>query len=277
MSTLVIFRLTVQEARRRKLVWTALLLGLAFLAIYATGLYFMHRDAVAHIDSGSTRLDVMLNFFLMAGLYVVNFLLVMMAVLTPVDTLSGEIASHTIQSIVTKPLWRWEVVLGKWLGFAVMISLYGIFMAGGVMAIVYTVTRYTVPGAWEGIMLMLLSGLTLLSVSILGGTRLSTLANGVLGFGLYGLAFIGGWIEQIGALVRNETAVNLGILTSLIMPGEALWKRAAYQMQPPMIRELGFTPFSAASAPSDAMVVYAAMYLLVILGVALWSFQSRDL
>ncbi|OGO41546.1 MAG: hypothetical protein A2Z04_06795, partial [Chloroflexi bacterium RBG_16_57_9] len=209
-----------------------------------------------------------LNFSLMAGLYVVNFLIVMMAVLTPIDTLSGEIASHTIQSIVTKPLLRWEVVLGKWLGFAVMITLYGIFMAGGVMAVVYTIARYTVPGAWEGINLMLLSGLTLLSVSILGGTRLSTLANGVLGFGLYGLAFIGGWIEQIGALVRNETAVNLGILTSLIMPSEALWKRAAYQMQPPLIRELGITPFSAASAPSDAMVVYAGLYLLAMLGVA---------
>ncbi len=277
MNTLVITRLTIQEARRRKLLWTALLLGLAFLAFFGIGLYFMYRDAVQHITAQSMQLNILLNFALMAGLYTVNFLVVMMAVLTPVDTLSGEITSHTIQCIVTKPLNRWEVVVGKWLGFVVMLLLYVAFMAGGVMLIVYAITRYNAPNAWEGIGLMLLAGLVLLTVSILGGTRLSTLANGVLGFGLYGLAFIGGWIEQIGALVRNETAVNLGIMTSLVMPSEALWKRAAYQMQPPVIRELGVTPFSAASAPSDAMIVYAGLYVLAILGLALWAFQRRDL
>lgn len=276
MSTLLIARLTIQEAGRRKLLWTALLLGLAFLALYATGFYFMHRDAMLQIRGG-TQLYIILNFFLMAGLYAVNFLIVMMAVLTSVDTISGEIASHTIQSIVTKPLHRWEVILGKWLGFVVMLLLYVAFMAGGVMLVVYAIARYTAPNAWEGIALMFLGGLVLLSVSMLGGTRLSTLANGVLGFGLYGLAFIGGWIEQIGALVRNETAVNVGIVTSLVMPSEALWKRAAFQMQPPLMRELGVTPFSAASAPSDAMVVYAGLYLLAMLGAALWVFQKRDL
>ncbi len=50
---------------------------------------------------------------------------------------------------------------------------------------------------------------------------------------LYGLAFIAGWIEQFGALFRNEAAVNTGIVISLLVPSEAMWKRAAYLLQPP--------------------------------------------
>jgi hypothetical protein len=117
-----------------------------------------------------------------------------------------------------------------------------------------------VPGLAGGLALMLLEGMTLLSVSMLGGALLSTLANGVLTFGLYGLAFIGGWIEQIGSLLRNEAAVNIGIVSSLLMPSEALWKRAAYEMQPPLARDLGaMTPFSASSVPNERMVLYAVL------------------
>jgi ABC-type transport system involved in multi-copper enzyme maturation permease subunit len=56
------------------------------------------------------------NFMVMAGMYAVNFLTVMMAVLTSVDTLSGEIASGTIHTLVSKPVRRWEILFGKWLG-----------------------------------------------------------------------------------------------------------------------------------------------------------------
>jgi ABC-type transport system involved in multi-copper enzyme maturation permease subunit len=219
----------------------------------------------------------MYNFLLMAGLYVVNFLVVMMTVLTSVDTLAGEIASGTIQAIVAKPLRRYEIVLGKWLGFAAMVALYIVLMGGGVAAVMYALTRYTVPGLLIGLSLMALEGLTLLSVCVLGGTSLSTLANGVLAFGLYGLAFVGGWIEQIGSLLHNETAVNIGILSSLLMPSEALWKRAAYEMQSPLAGSLGMSPFAATSVPSPLMMLYAALYVSVMLGWALARFTRRDL
>jgi ABC-type transport system involved in multi-copper enzyme maturation permease subunit len=125
---------------------------------------------------------------------------------------------------------------------------------------------------------MMLEGLALLSVCLLGGTSLSTLANGVLAFGLYGLAFVGGWIEQIGSLLRNETTVNIGILSSLLMPSEALWKRAAFEMQSPLTRDLGsMTPFSSTSVPNVIMILYAVAYVAVMLALALRQFSRRDL
>jgi ABC-type transport system involved in multi-copper enzyme maturation permease subunit len=220
----------------------------------------------------------MYNFLAMAGLYVVNFLVVMMTVLTSVDTLAGEIASGTMQAIATKPLRRFEIVLGKWLGFAAMLALYVALMGGGVAAVTLALTGYAVPGLLAGLSLMALEGLTLLSVCVLGGTLLSTLANGVLAFGLYGLAFVGGWIEQLGSLLRSEASVNIGILSSLLMPSEALWKRAAFEMQSPITRDLGaMTPFSAASVPNERMILYAILYIAVTLALALRQFSRRDL
>jgi Cu-processing system permease protein len=97
-------------------------------------------------------------------------------------------------------------------------------------------------------------------------------------FGLYGIAFIGGWIEQFGAFLKNQSAVNVGIISSLIMPSEAVWKRAAYEMQSSLVRTFGgLSPFSSPSAPSQVMVLYAAIYAAVVLCLAMWRFGKRDL
>ena len=182
------------------------------------------------------------NFLLMTGLYAVNFLTIAMAVLTSVDTIAGEINSGTMQTLVTKPVRRWEVLMGKWIGFAIMMTLYLLLMAGGTLAIVYGITGYSAPNAFQGLLLLWMNAL-LLSISFFGGSFLSTLANGVLAFGLFGVAFIGGWIEQFGALLKNQTAINIGIISSLIIPSEALWKRAAHLMQAPLVSAMGFSPF----------------------------------
>jgi len=280
MNVLNIARLSFLEAQRRRVFWAAALMGLAFLGVYAVGLHFMYRDLIRHTPTSAlAQILEPVNFFVLAGLYVVNFLVVMLAVLTSVDTIAGEISSGTIHTLVTKPLRRWEIVLGKWLGLALMLSAFAILMSLAVIAIVWQITGYLPPHPAAGIGLIVLGGLVVLTLSILGGTRLSTLANGVVVFMLYGLAFIAGWVEQIGSYLRNEAAVNMGIVVSLIVPSEAMWKRAAYLMQPPFLRELGLdaTPFGAASAPSTAMVVYTLIYTGAALAAAVWAFQRRDL
>jgi ABC-type transport system involved in multi-copper enzyme maturation permease subunit len=263
----------------RKMLWAVILLGVAFLVVYSAGLFFMYRDLSRAMLSSMARLLEPLNFFVMAGLYGVDFLVVMLAVLASVDTVSGEIASGTIDTILTKPLRRWEVVAGKWLGLAIMLSVFTVVMSGALMGIVWAIAHYLPPNPLAGVALILLEGLVILTLSILGGTRLSTLANGVVVFMVYGLAFIAGWIEQIGAFLHSEAAVNIGIVVSLLIPSEALWKRAAYLMQPPFLRELGLstTPFGAASAPSSAMVIYAVVYTVAALALAMHWFAKRDL
>ena len=278
MTIIILARLTFREAGRRKILLAALLLGLLYLAIYGAGFYYVDLETRrSQVGPGLIELNQIRNFLFMAGLYVVNFLTVMMAVLTSVDTLSGEIASGTIHTLVSKPVQRWEIVFGKWLGFTGMLTLYLLLMAGGTTGLVYLISGYIAPNVLSGLVLLWMNAVLLLGVSLAGGAVLSTLANGVLVFGMYGIAFIGGWIEQIGSFIQNQTAVNVGIISSLIIPSEALWKRAAFEMQSPLASALGFSPFTAASMPSQIMILYGLIYAVLALLLAIRLFNRRDL
>jgi ABC-2 type transport system permease protein len=272
---LVLVHLTLHEAMRRRVLLAALLGGAAFLILYGIGFHFIAHD----VSKGATLVErrVALTAITLAGLYAVNLLTVMSAVLLPVDALSGEIGSGSIQTLAAKPVRRSEIVLGKWLAYVLVVMSYLTVMAGGVLVIARLVGRFTPPNPAAGIPLMLLETLLLVSVSIAGGTRLSTVTNGMMAFGLYGLAFIGNWVEQIGMFVDNGAARNVGTVASLIMPAEALWQRAAWLMQPTIMRELNATPFSPASVPSPAMVWWALGYTLVVMLVAIRGFAKRGL
>ena len=273
---MTIARITLHEAARRRILTAAFVCGVAFLALYATGLFFIVREFTKNNTSLIER-RMLTTFFTLAGLYAVNFLTVMTAVLLPIDTLSGEIATGVMQTVASKPLRRAEIVLGKWLAHIVLVAAYLLLMAGGVLTIARIIGGAIPPNVTTGLPLMMLEGTVLVSLSIMGGTRLSTVTNGVFVFGLYGLAFIGGWVEQIGTMAGNETSRYVGTVASLIIPSESMWQLAAHHMQPSFMRDLPVTPFSPASVPSVAMVVWAAAYALAALSMAVVSFRRRGL
>lgn len=271
----VMATVTFREALRKKILWMALAAGAAFLALYATGLHFQIETA-ERIHATPFLRKQGESGMLMMGLYAIDLLIVVMTVLTSVDTLSGEIASGTIQAVATKPVRRWELLLGKWLGFAAMLTLYIALMVLGINGVSYLMAGVAAQHLASGFGLMWLESMLLLSVTFFFGTTFSTLTNGVLALGLHGLAFLGGWIEQAGALTHTRKAVDLGIVASVLMPSEALWRRAAFEMQSPLATAFS-TPFSSASVPSSTMVAYAAVYMSVFLAMAVRKLQTRDL
>ncbi len=280
--TLVIARLTFLEAARRRILLAALLLGIAFLILFGVGFHFINKESGVP-DAGNPA-DMLVrnqiyNFLTMSGLYAVNFLTVVMSALVSADTLSGEIGTGTIQAVVTKPIRRVEVVLGKWLGFAGLLALYLLLMIGGVLGIVYAMAGYTVPNLIRGVSIAYIESLLVMSITVACSSMFSTLATGGIVFGLYGIAFIGGFVEQIGAVLKNQVAVNIGIISSLIMPSEALLRRASYEMTSPLIQSFGFNsgPLIVVSVPSAAMIAYAVLYLLAALALAIRQFSRRDL
>jgi ABC-type transport system involved in multi-copper enzyme maturation permease subunit len=277
MNTLIIAQLTIRETQRRRILWLTLLMAVGFLAVFGLGFHYIYLD-VTEFLSDSSELNLLVGVLLTAGLYAINFLIIIIAVLISVTAVSGEIDTHTIEAILTKPISRWEVIMGKWLGYAALLFIYTILLTGGIMLIVYLRAGFVVDNLWGGIGMMVLQGWVVLTLTIAGGTRLSTLANGVMAFMMYGIAFIGGWVEQIGAMIRNETAVDIGIATSLIMPSEILWKKALTLFDPNLTSNaLNAGPFGIASQPSNLMIGYAIFYLLLLLVFALVSFSRRDL
>jgi len=73
-------------------------------------------------------------------------------------------------------------------------------------------------------------GMLLLCASLLGGTHLSIPAYGVVVFVVYGIAFIGGWIEQIGsspftsgASELSDLLVGCAAVNAVVASLVALW------------------------------------------------------
>lgn len=273
----MITRLTFREAQRRRLLWIGLGLGGAFVAIFALGFYFIYQESAQSVSASYRPMALQQEsaILLTAGMYVINFLVVMITVLTSVGAISGEISTNTIHAIASKPIRRWEIVMGKWLGFAVMITLYVILMSLALMGVVWIISGFVPPNPLSALLILILEGLTVLSATLLGSTLFSTLANGVVVFMLYGVAFIGGWVEQIGVMVNSQVARDLGIVSSLLLPSEALWRLAASCLQPPGLMG-SITPFAVASQPTPAFVVYSTFYVLGLLGIGMRVFGRRD-
>jgi Cu-processing system permease protein len=280
---LILARMTFREAIRRRIVLTGLVLGTLFLVVYSIGFHMIFTEiSRENAGDGATILSAVIqnemsNFLLLAGLYAIAFLSVAMGALLSADTLAGEINSGTIQTIVTKPLRRSDVVLGKWLAFAGLLALYLLLMAGGAVLSVYLQSGYLPHNLLAGLSMIYLEAVLVMTFSLACSSAMPALATGGTVFGLYGLAFIGGWIEQIGAIFNNQTAVQVGIATSLLFPSEALWRRATFEMQSPFGSTLQMTPFATLSVPNQLMVVYAVLYLLAALAAAIWVFKNRDM
>jgi Cu-processing system permease protein len=295
-AILTIAGLTLREARRRRLVLVGALLGCAFVLVYATALWFIVQNSTCGPRSRpcatpfqTVQFHAELNILALMGLYVANFLALITAVLLPVDTLSGEMASGVTQTLASKPIRRADIVLGKWLAYGVLAALFVVITAGGIVAAMWTVTAVATggrgivpPGVPRGLVLMILEVTVMLTVSIAGGTRFSTVTNGMVALGIFGLGFLGGWVEQIGVmLVQGETGRtlirNIGTIVSLLVPADALWRLAAYHMLPPIARDLGLTPFTSMYPPSYAMVVWALAYIAATVVFAIRSFDRRAL
>lgn len=279
----IIARLTFREAIRRRIMLAGLVLGIAFVIIYAVGTHFIFgqiaADTAANMPSQMTANILKAestNAFMMMGLYAATFLSIAMATLLGADTLAGEINSGTIQTIATKPIRRADIVLGKWLGFTGLLGLYVLLLCGGIVLSTFIQSGYIPQNLLIGLGLIYSESVLIMTITLMLSSAFPALATGGIVFGLYGLAFIGGWVEQFGALLQNDTAIKVGIITSLIIPSESLWRRAAFEMQAPITGSFG-SPFTTTSVPSPLMIGYAVLYLCFTLILAIRIFQKRDL
>jgi Cu-processing system permease protein len=267
---------TLREAARRKILWTALLAAVLLLAIFAVALRLQVVEFEGRPMSPFVRYQVE-SGMLMVGLYTCDLLAVVMTILTSIDTLAGEISSGTIHAIATKPIGRWQILTGKFLGFTAMVTAYVAMTFWSTVAVAFAVTGVLPEHAFRGMVLIIAECIVALSVTFLLGTWFSTLTSGVLALGLQGVAFMGGWLEQLSGFSQSTQIATLGVFASVIMPTESLWRRAAYEMQTPLAGSLSFSPFANVSIPSVTALGYACGYFVFMLGAAMYSLHRRDL
>ncbi len=284
MTALIIARFTVQEAISRRLVLAGALISLAFVVLFALGFTFLYGLAAQNArgdPTASVTLVMAGTLLTVLGLYAVYFLSSFLALFLSVGAISGEIDAGTLHAILARPLRRAEFVLGRWLAYAGLLAVYVAVMATLLLLVARLVAGYEAPDAPRAIALMVLGSVRLLTVSLFGSTLLSTLANGVVVFSLFGLAWLAGIIEVVGSALNNAATVNLGIAISLLVPSDAVWRGASYYLQAPaFLAAIGSRvalPFAASAPPTPALVIWALAYPLVFLAAAILAFRRRDL
>src|SRR3712207_3317646 len=200
MHALTIARFTIHEAVSRRLVLAALVLSAIFLGLFALGfvlLYGMVVEQVAERPAANRVLVVAPGMLTVLGLYTVHFLSSFLALFLTVNAVSGEIDSGTLHAVLARPIRRIEFIVGRWLAYVGMIGAYVGGMAGLIFLITYAVAGYQPVDGARTMWLMAVGWVLLLSVSLFGSSLLSTLANGVVVFTLFGLAWLGGIVGFI--------------------------------------------------------------------------------
>lgn len=256
-----------------------LILTAVYLLLYGTGLHYMVKDRVMTGDQFWYAQEVGYQFLTM-GWYFSTFLSGALAILSGSGSISREIESGTILTLASRPISRKAIVTGKFLTYSAVTAVYsGILVAAITLLVIHYFKLLVDPmSLLSGIGLFMLMPVVLLAVAHLVSAIWSTLAAGVTAFMLYATATIGGFIEQMGALMNNPDIINVGIISSLIMPSDALY-RLAVSIAGGKLGQgaIAFSPFGATSTPSTAMLIYALLYVVLILILAIHLFQKRDL
>ena len=186
-----------------------------------------------------------------------------------------------MSALAARPIPRWRILLGKALGLGVMLTAFVAVSTGAATAIVYLIADYLPENPVLPPLLILLAAWVVQSLTILGTTRLPTIANGILVFALFALGMIGGIVEQLGAAIENDTMLNIGISSSLLIPSRAIFDMASQRLisgiAMPTPGGASGGPFILANPPSLWMAIYAVAYSVAALSAAVRSFSLRDL
>jgi Cu-processing system permease protein len=273
---LAITLLTFKEVIRRRIILITLFLTLVFLVLFGTGVHYGYEEMTGQAGP----LEMMLTQqFLALGLYFGSFIVAFLAIMAVVGAISGEIEGGTIYAIVPRPVKRSAIILGKLLGYGFMLCVFAALFYIAILLIIRFNTGLNVPVKPAALGLFCLQPLILLAVSLFGTTFLSTLANGIAAFMLYAIGVIGGMMEQIGYLASSEVLIQIGIVSSLIMPADAIYRKIVYSLlatpEVSMASMLG--PFGSMSEPSAWMLLYTGLYILCFLVLAVRIFSKRDL
>jgi ABC-type transport system involved in multi-copper enzyme maturation permease subunit len=283
---LVIARLTVQEVSRRRLILALIVLTLIVVGFSAWG---FHKITTVSRSNGTPLAPSEVALITSQLLIVITFMfsgvLALSAAVVAGPLISSEVESGLLLSMLARPVRRSEVVIGKWLGLAVLVAAYAAGTALFELGAVDWATGYLPPHPVQLVLYVGTEGLALLSVGLLLSTRLSGITGGVIALVAWLMGWIGGVVGDIGTGLQNQAVENVGVFSHLILPTDGLWRGAIYAMEPDAMlatmRAAGTVaranPFAAIDPPPIAFLAWVVVWFGLVLALAIWSFRTREI
>jgi ABC-type transport system involved in multi-copper enzyme maturation permease subunit len=275
----IIAALTIREALRRKLIAALAVICLAMIGLSAWGFYRLsHTSGLTSGEIGGAVPEAFILF-----MFMFSFVIALSASAIASLSVSTEIDSGVLQAVVTRPVRRGEVLLGKWLGLVAILAAYTALVCGLQVGVVFWVSGFVPPNPAAAAAFLFAEGVALLTLVLLLSTRLSALAAGVTGVALFGMAWLAGVVGSFGQLLKIPALHTVSVVSEYLLPTDGLWHGAIYYLEPTSY--LAFQSgnqdrgdaFFAAGAPAGSYLIWAVVWFALVLVLGMVSFGRREL
>jgi len=277
--------LTVREAARRRILW--LLVGLTIGSVALTG-WGVERLATLAREGGSDELEIRIGVsqILILVAFMFSFVVAMTAAFLAAPAIAGDLESGVALAMLARPIRRADLVIGRWLGLCVVLAGYA--AASGLLeiAVVAFLTGHSPPQPLVAVAFLAGQGIVILTLALLLGPRLPSVGAGAVCVVLFGLAWMAGVFAGIARLFEVEVLATVARATRWLLPTDGLWRGVVYALEPPLViagagAAIGpmaeANPFYASAPPPLPFVAWSVIWVVVVLGLAVWSLSRREL
>lgn len=153
--------------------------------------------SAAAIFVGQISIEIEKLVVINLGLTAVSFFGVVIAIFIGIGLVSKEIEKRTLYTVLSRPVRRWEFIIGKFFGLAGTLVVNTFFMAIGVFAaLLYVAHRFTRPDVliFVALYFIVLQFLIICALALLFSSFSSPLLSAVFAFSLF---VIGSFAEDL--------------------------------------------------------------------------------
>ena len=272
----------LREAVRRKVFLVVCLLTIAFLVLYWVGTRyaFHHVNNVVPPEGIDARTFAGAFLFGMA-MFGTLFLGVVLAIFLTLGVVRGDAERALLQPLVVRPVGRATLLVARFLGAAAVCVPYVLILYFAGMVVTglegsWWPDRIVMPG------LELAGGVLIVAaLSLLGSVFLSSIANGIAVFMIFGAGLVAGLLGNIGHVLNSHGLVHAAKIAAWAIPFEALYQDALRAITERTSGLTGFLlrlgPFGGAEQGGVALRFWAVGYLALVGAAAIAGFLRRDL
>lgn len=272
----------LREAVRRRIFLVVSLLTAGFLGLFWLGTH----QAFTHVQRGAFNGPIDQHEFAGAvlfglALFAVLFLGSVLAIFLTIATVRGDAETGVLQALVVRPVGRAEVLLSRWLAAVVVCFAYVAVVYAAVLGILqvtgdYAPDRVVGPGFRIACAVAVVAALC-----VLGSAYLSTTANGIAAFMVFGAGLFAGLLGQVGHGLNNATLERIAHDVSWALPFEALYQDALSLATVDQAGLTGFLlrlgPFGGGVRATSSLWLWLLAYVVAVGAVTVFATGRRDL